>query len=174
MTNRTPKKREWKPRFLKTLAATGNVTRAASRAGISRSAAYAEYKKSTTFADAWDEAIEIGMDRLEEEARRRAYRGTKKPVFYKGFEVGAIREYSDTLMIFLLKGGRPEKYADRLKQELTGKDGGPVEHSVKTERPKRGTAAEIREIDRHIAELDAEIAALEAEAGGAEAEAKEA
>lgn len=56
---------------------------------------------------------------MEQEAFRRAVEGTEKPVFGSmGFrmgsgEIGRVREYSDTLLIFLLKGARPEKYRER-------------------------------------------------------------
>jgi hypothetical protein len=50
---------------------------------------------------------------LEDEAVRRAYEGVEKPVCQMGKEVGVIREYSDTMLIFLLKGLRPAKYRER-------------------------------------------------------------
>lgn len=123
----TPKKRVWQPLFLESLRRKANVSRAAADAEIDRKTAYRARESSDVFADEWDDALEEGLDYLEEEARRRAYEGTLKPVFYQGEEVGYVREYSDTLMIFLLKGRRPEVYGDRLKQEVTGRDGGPVE-----------------------------------------------
>ena len=43
-------------------------------------------------------------DALEAEARRRAVEGVRKPVFYQGVICGWVGEYSDTLLIFLLKG----------------------------------------------------------------------
>lgn len=163
--NRTPKKSprksEWKPDFLEALRDTANVSRSAKVAGVARSMAYRERKASEWFAKAWDDAIEEGVDYLEEEARRRAFEGTQKPVYQGGVKVGAVREFSDTLMIFLLKGRRREVYGER--RVLSGPDGGPI----KTESTSvSDTAREIREIDTHIGELDAEIAALEAEAGG--------
>ena len=33
---------------------------------------------------------------------------------YQGSQVGTVRRYSDTLLIFLLKGRRPEKFKDRV------------------------------------------------------------
>lgn len=78
------------------------------------------------FAAKWDEVVEAGTEELEEEARRRAFRGVDEPVFYQGDECGSIRKYSDTLLIFLLKGRRPEKYRENVRTEITGKDGGPV------------------------------------------------
>jgi hypothetical protein len=49
-----------------------------------------------------------------------------KPVFQNGEQVGVIREYSDTLLIFLLKGHRPERFKDRRETQVTGKNGGPI------------------------------------------------
>ena len=57
------------------------------------------------------------MDDLELEARRRAVEGTERPVFYQGGEVGYVREYSDTLLIFLLKAHRPNKFRERVEHE---------------------------------------------------------
>jgi len=59
-------------------------------------------------------------DALEDEAIRRAHDGTMKPVFHGGKKVGEVREYSDKLLIFLLKGCKPEKYAVRRKFKHSG------------------------------------------------------
>jgi hypothetical protein len=66
-------------------------------------------------------------DQLEQEARRRAHDGVRKPVYQGGKRVGYIQEYSDTLLIFLLKGLRPEKYRERF--EHSGAGGGPLQLS---------------------------------------------
>ncbi len=57
---------------------------------------------------------------LEAEARRRAVEGVRKPVYCRGEIVGTVKEYSDTLLIFLMKGARPEKYRDNVRVERTG------------------------------------------------------
>jgi hypothetical protein len=59
-------------------------------------------------------------DLLEDEAFRRAHQGIDKPVFQGKELVGVIREYSDTLLIFLLKGCRPDKYRDRVDTRQSG------------------------------------------------------
>jgi hypothetical protein len=104
----------WEDAFLVALAETGNATEAARCVGIDRRTAY--YLRTNPdaqdFAQAWDEAIQEAADHLEREARRRAVEGTAEPVYYKGEQVGAIQRFSDTLLIFLLKGARPEKYAE--------------------------------------------------------------
>ncbi len=56
---------------------------------------------------------------LEGEAIRRAFEGIETPVgWHKGLPGAFVRTYSDVLLIFLLKGAYPEKYADRM--ELKG------------------------------------------------------
>lgn len=106
------KKRAWGEAFLKTLANTGVVRVACVAAGVHFTTAYEHRSKDPAFAEAWDTALEEACDALEAEARRRALIGTERPVFYKGQQCGTIREYSDVLLIFLLKANRPEKYRD--------------------------------------------------------------
>ena len=56
----------------------------------------------------------VNVDAFQEEAHRRAVQGIEKPVYQGGRLVGTVREYSDTLLIFLLKGLRPERYKERV------------------------------------------------------------
>ena len=58
-------------------------------------------------------------DQLEAEAIRRAYKGVRKPVFQGGLLAGHVTEYSDALLMFMLKGLRPEKYRDRADVTVT-------------------------------------------------------
>lgn len=115
------KRRAWKPAFLAAYALTGNVRAAAEAAQINRSTAYRGRDADAKFAQAWDEATEDAADRLEQEARRRAVLGTEVPVYQGGKLVGTKREFSDTLLIFLLKGIRPEKYRERQHIEHEGR-----------------------------------------------------
>lgn len=103
------------------------MSRACEAVDISRFTAYAWRDNDRNFAAEWERAKEAGVDALEDEARRRAFEGTAKPVFHQGIQCGTIQEYSDTLTIFLLKGARPEKYRERTSTELTGKNGGPLQ-----------------------------------------------
>lgn len=95
-------------------------------AGVPRRTAYDRRESDEQFAAAWDEALEAAADVLEAEAVRRAVQGVEKPVYQGGEMVGTVQEYSDTLLIFLLKGNRPEKFRERHTVEHTGKGGGPV------------------------------------------------
>lgn len=69
----------------------------------------------TRWRELWDESLELFADRLEAEMARRAIEGVDKPVFYKGEEVGTIREYSDTLAITLARAVRPARFRENVK-----------------------------------------------------------
>ena len=59
-----------------------------------------------------DKKAEIA-DALEAEAIRRAKLGVKKPVYQGGLLAGYVTEYSDNLLIMLLKAHKPEKFRER-------------------------------------------------------------
>lgn len=107
-------------KFLHTLSRGLSVTAACEAAKIGRSTVYQWRDTDPEFAAAWVEALESGTDLLEDEARRRAYAGTDRPVFYEGKQCGAIREYSDTLMCLLLKARRPTVYRERIDHAHSG------------------------------------------------------
>lgn len=66
------------------------------------------------------------IDRLEEEAQRRAFQGVKEPVYQGGKKVGYIQKYSDTLLQFLIKHNKKEVYTETVRQEHTGQNGEPI------------------------------------------------
>ncbi len=69
---------------------------------------------------------------LEDEAVRRAHEGIRKAIRYKGKIVGYDQEYSDTLMLALLKGCAPDKFRDRSSVDVTTKwDLGAIRQFVK-------------------------------------------
>ena len=99
--------------FLDALAESANVTWACKAAKIPRRTAYEWREADPKFAKAWEEAVDLGTDALEDEAIRRGHAGVDKPVYQGGEKVGVVREYSDTLLIFMLKARRPEKFKER-------------------------------------------------------------
>lgn len=127
----TPKKgkpEDWRVAFLEALADTGSVVRAVKVAKVHRSTAYEHRNADPAFAEAWREAEKIATEVMEDEARRRGVEGTLKPVFQGGKRVGEVREYSDTLLIFLLKARDP-KYRDASRVTVSGDPGAPpVKH----------------------------------------------
>ncbi len=116
--------------MLTALAKTGNVTSAAKAAKIDRDTHYEWLKTDADYAIAVDAAMEQAADLLEAEARRRAETGVLEPVYQSGEKVGTIRRYSDTLLIFLLKGARPEKYRERAEVKTVHSGHVGVRHGV--------------------------------------------
>lgn len=112
--------------FLDLLATNGNVTISAQELNLDRRKLYRLRDEQPEFAAAWDSAMAEAADHLEAEARRRAVEGWHEPVFYQGDEVGYVRRFSDTLLIFLMKGANPEKYRERSSTELSGPGGTPL------------------------------------------------
>ena len=111
MTNKAKAKRRykpkvtgnWKPKFLRHLQKHGNISRSCLLANVSTDCVYKTRAKDPEFAAAWDEALVKAVDALEETAHKRAH------------------TTSDTLLIFLLKANRPEKYRETTKLEHSGK-----------------------------------------------------
>lgn len=97
--------------FLAAYAEVGTILHAAQIAKIERKSHYL-WLEDEEYVAAFQEARVAAAEKLEQEARRRAVEGTQKPVFQGGKQVGAVQEYSDTLLIFLMKGAMPEKYRD--------------------------------------------------------------
>lgn len=88
--------------------------------------------KDPEYAAAFAEAEKQAINHLETELYDRLYNGTEEPVIYQGelcYQKDAkgkltnkpltIRRKSDTLLIFALKGKKPEVYRDNFKGEIT-------------------------------------------------------
>lgn len=105
--------------FFRLLAKNGGiVTDAARDLNISRTALYGKRLTDSEFKDQWDQAVDLGVDVIEDEAKRRALTGTEEPVFYQGEIVGYIWKKSDYCIGLVLKAHR-FKYRER--HEISGK-----------------------------------------------------
>lgn len=162
-TNRTPKKRaspqrkrsapDWAPAFLAALAETSNVSEACKAVKIGRRTFYDRRDGDQEFADAVRDALDVGCDALEREARRRGFEGYHAPVIYKGELAGTwildgqvvakdtpgaklepltVRKFSDVLLLALLNAHRPEKFRHNHKHEVSGIGGKPIALVVET------------------------------------------
>ena len=98
-----------KRRFLEEYARRGNIGGAARAANVSRSQHWV-WLNDPEYKAAFNDAKEDACDRLIEEAHRRAV---------EGWDEGPIRKYDSTLLIFLIKGMRPDVYRDNWRGELT-------------------------------------------------------
>lgn len=101
------------------------VNAACKLAKVGRTTVYEERQRNEGFALAWHDIEERTTEMMEREAYRRAVEGVTKPLVSAGKHVTDVTEYSDTLLIFMLKSRRPERYRDNVKVEHAG--------SVKTE-----------------------------------------
>jgi hypothetical protein len=156
--------------FLEAYRRTASVTLAARAARVHRSIHYLwmlEPKYAADFGAAQAEAADL----LEDEAIRRAHQGLAKPIVYQGSfqyrrrlkkgtgpknhkraeyeEYGpplAIQEYSDQLLMFLLKGFKPTKYKERGALEVSGPDGSPIAVDSGDPRLKELTDAELEQL----------------------------
>lgn len=110
MGSRTKRTRQREKQFLDQLALNGNVGQAADLIGCGRQTVYDWRNADPEFKKKWEEAIERAVDRLEQEAWRRAVEGVDEPVYYQGEAVDFKKTYSDKLMELMLKAHRPQKY----------------------------------------------------------------
>ena len=99
--------------FLAALAETGMVCDAAAQAGVPRASLYRKKAADADFAAAWAAALEAGLDRLRDEAVRRARDGVEETVWHRGVAVGTVRRYSDQLLMFLLRAHQPALYREK-------------------------------------------------------------
>ena len=139
------------------------MARSARAAGVHFDTAYAHRKTDKQFARQWKRALREAGDHLEHEAWRRAVKGVTEPVYQLGKLAGYVRKYSDTLLIFLLKGCRPGKFRDWARVEHTGRGGGPIRTRVDHEH------RQTIDYDQLAADLE-RFAALRGGAGGANAD----
>lgn len=105
---------EAKARYIAALRSTCNKTRAAMAAGISTSTVAKHRKEDALFDERCNEALDEGIDLLEDSAHVRAFEGIIETRYGKdGQIVSEDRKYSDALTMFLLKAHRPDKYRER-------------------------------------------------------------
>lgn len=105
--------------------------------------------KNKKYATEFALAKEQANDLLEAEARRRAMIGVERPVIRKGAAVmvpdksGNLvplmeRMYSDTLLIFIMKGAMPDKYRERLSHEHSGPQAGAIPMTLRVVYEEQG------------------------------------
>ena len=112
--------------MLKFYSESGNLTAACAYAKIARQSHYNWLETDPQYAQRFQLAADAACDALVSEARRRAFTGVVEPTgWYKSIATTTIRRYSDNLLMFLIKGDRPEKY--REKYEVTGAGGQPIQ-----------------------------------------------
>jgi hypothetical protein len=137
---RTPKKDKKPPRpawmrsqklqrFIMDLSEHGNVSWALEAAKLGRATVYERRQTDIEFEAAFENARQCGRECLIDEAHRRAYQGWEEARFHQGVKCGAIRKYSDTCLIFMIKRDHPE-YRDSFNVGLHDAHGRPFVFQV--------------------------------------------
>ena len=120
-------RRRTKAAFLLALQGNGgNISNACETAKVHADTVWSWRKTDEEFCAEVETVLNESTCVLEDEAVRRAHDGVKKPVYQGGMLVGFVQEYSDSLLMFLLRGRRPEKYKNRTSNEHTGPGGDQI------------------------------------------------
>lgn len=127
--------------FIAALAASGIVTQAARAVGASTDALYKLRHKpgAEEFSAAWDEAIDRGMQRLEDCALARAIAGEERLVVSAGKVLGMEIRHNDSLVMFFLKNRLAGRYGsnirpghplyERIREEVLAQERARIEES---------------------------------------------
>lgn len=99
--------------FVAHLAATGIVSSAARHIGRSLEALYRLRHRpgAEGFARAWDRAVQMGVERLEDTALARAIEGSERKIIRGGEVIATERFHNEALVMFFLKHRLADRYA---------------------------------------------------------------
>jgi hypothetical protein len=107
----------WKPEiqraFIEALADTGSVEAAARRVNRAAVGAYLlrRHPQAGEFRRAWEAALALGVQKIEDVAMDRALNGVEVPVYAYGNIIGTRRVYNDRLLMFMLRNRAPKRFA---------------------------------------------------------------
>ncbi|UAB77337.1 hypothetical protein INR77_11010 [Erythrobacter sp. SCSIO 43205] len=98
--------------FIHALADTGSVASACKAVDMSTNGAYylRRQKGAESFREAWEKALDIGVQRLEDVAMDRALNGVDEPVYSYGKLIGSRKKVNDRLLMFMLRNRAPERF----------------------------------------------------------------
>jgi len=107
--------------FIAALEECGSVARSARAVGINPRSAYRllEAEGADSFAEAWDQAIARGFERMRGEATLRALHGSWVPVVRRGRVVRMEFRHNDKLAIGVLSGRDGRAIAERREQAVS-------------------------------------------------------
>ncbi|MEO6093368.1 MAG: hypothetical protein ABIT04_10115 [Novosphingobium sp.] len=99
--------------FIEALADLGSVKAAAHAVNMTPEGAYLlrRHAQAQEFRAAWEAALALGVQRLEDVAMERALHGVEVPVYHFGAVVGTRRVHNDRLLMFLLRNRASTRFA---------------------------------------------------------------
>ncbi len=147
--------------FIAHLAATGIVTSAARHVGRSMEALYKLKHRpgAEGFAEAWDRAMDLGVERLEDSALARAIEGSERLIIRGGEVIATERSHNEALVMFFLKTRLPDRYAPQAVNSAHVGPGHPVyERAARAyEEEARAKANDPEQVQRIKDSLDRKI-----------------
>lgn len=98
--------------FIEALADYGSVDAAARGVGITAVTAYQlrRHPQAESFRQAWEAALDLGVQRLEDIAMDRAINGVEVPVYSYGKLVGSRITHNDRLLMFVLRNRASHRF----------------------------------------------------------------
>jgi len=147
----TAQRYAWQPAFLDAFRESGNISKAAMRAGTTRNLIYQALENDSAFAAAFEDTRESLNDGAEAEAYRRAVHGVDKGVYYQGERVDTERVYSDGLLTRWLEAKRPDEWDRARKMELGVNVSGEVINELKATYSPEQLLAMAEEMERRDA-----------------------
>ena len=134
-----PKPYDWQAVFLEALRHYPVVAQACEAAHIERSTAYRAREADKTFAQLWEEAIEVGIDRAEAEMFRRAVDGWLEPMTSGGAPIYQVERDPATGHPVMVEeeyttfdiNNNPKINKRMVQRLLLGPDGQPIPLTVR-------------------------------------------
>lgn len=148
--------------FIEALADTGSVDAACRAVDMSQGGVYYLRRQpgAESFRKAWEKALELGVQRIEDVAMDRALNGVEVPVYSYGKLVGTRTAYNDRLLMFMLRNRAPGRFAAGQPKALNAVDQMKLDRIKKQWRAeweaelRRVSPMEVRaSIDRKVAEV---------------------
>ncbi|KRA83144.1 hypothetical protein [Altererythrobacter sp. Root672] len=118
----------WSPEvqraFIEALAETGSVISACRRVGRADHGAYLlrRHPEAEEFRQAWQAALDIGVQKIEDVAMDRAINGVEEPVYSYGKLVGTRIKFNDGLLMFMLRNRSPARFTGGRARALNAAD----------------------------------------------------
>jgi hypothetical protein len=99
--------------FIEALADTGSVGAACKAVDMSAVGAYHLRRQpgAEEFRAAWEAALQLGVQRIEDVVMDRALNGVEEPLYSYGKLIGTRTRYNDRLLMFILRNRAPERFA---------------------------------------------------------------
>jgi len=113
--------------FIEALADTGSVAAACRQVDMTTVGAYYLRRQpgAEEFRTAWEKAINLGVQRLEDIAMDRALNGVDVPIYSYGELIGTRKSYNDRLLMFMLRNRAPERFGNSVSGK-SGRGGGDL------------------------------------------------